>query len=90
MPVSRAYASDRGRMEGVAVQAYELISTERQQKTDYASVFNLVWYGLQPLELGLSDTARPYKLTDGVFFGANTEMGSPACSRSASGHTAPR
>ncbi len=66
----RAYASDRGRMEGVAVQAYELISTERQQKTDYASVFNLVWYGLQPLELGLSDTSQSYTLTDGVFFGA--------------------
>lgn len=65
-----AHASDRGRMEGVAVQAYELISEQRQQKTDYASVFNLVWYGLQPLELGLSDTSRPYKLTDGVFFGA--------------------
>lgn len=65
----RAYESDRGRMEGVAVQAYELIATQRQQKADYASVFNLVWYGLQPLELGLSDTSRPCKITDGIFFG---------------------
>ena len=39
----------------------------------YASVFNLVWYGLQPLELGLSDTSRPYTMDDGIFFGPYRE-----------------
>ena len=69
----RAYESQGGRMEGVAVQAYGLIAAQRRQHTDYASVFNLVWYGLEPLELGLSDTFRAYTEADGVFFGPYRE-----------------
>ena len=65
----RAYASQEGRMEGIATEAYSLIVPQRRLKADYASVFNLVWYGLQPLEIGLADTTRPIQSTDGVFFG---------------------
>lgn len=65
----RAFESQEGRMEGIATEAYELIVPQRRLQADYASVFNLVWYGLQPLELGLPDTARPSTVRDGVFFG---------------------
>ena len=67
---SRAYNSQEGRMEGIAVEAYELLATQRRQQADYASVFNLIWYGLKPLPLGLTDTSRPYTLDDGIRFGA--------------------
>ena len=69
----RAYESQRGRMEGIAIEAYELIAAQRKAGADYASVFNLAWYGLEPLAIGLSDTSRPYTLTDGVFFGPYRE-----------------
>jgi hypothetical protein len=69
----RAYESQRGRMEGIAVEAYGLIADQRRHGADYASVFNLAWYGLEPLEIGLADTNRPYTLTDGVFFGPYRE-----------------
>lgn len=69
----RAYESQRGRMEGIAVEAYGLIADQRRHGADYASVFNLAWYGLAPLEIGLADTTRPYALTDGVFFGPYLE-----------------
>ena len=65
----RAYESQRGRMEGIAIEAYELIAAQRKAGADYGCVFNLAWYGLEPLELGLRDTSRPYTRTDGVFFG---------------------
>jgi hypothetical protein len=69
----RAYESQAGRMEGVATEAYGLLAAQRRLKADYVSVFNLAWYGLQPLEIGLADTARPYRLTDGIFFGPYRE-----------------
>lgn len=64
----RAYESQEGRMEGIAIEAYNLIKEQREVGACYASVFNLVWYGLQPLELGQTDTTRPYNLQDGIFF----------------------
>ena len=67
---SRAYDSQEGRMEGIAVEAYELLAGQRRQQADYASVFNLIWYGLKPLPLGLANTHRPYTLDDGIRFGA--------------------
>lgn len=69
----RAYESQRGRMEGIAVEAYGLIADQRRHGADYGCVFNLAWYGLTPLEIGLADTSRPYALTDGVFFGPYRE-----------------
>jgi len=70
---TRAYRSQEGRMEGIAIEAYDLIKRQRQAGASYASVFNLAWYGLQPLELGLRDTSRPGTDVDGVFFGAYRE-----------------
>jgi len=64
----RAYVSFEGRMEGIAIEAYQNLLEERKYDADYRSVFNLVWYGLRPLPLGMPDTARPPELTDGVFF----------------------
>ena len=69
----RAYESARGRMEGIAVEAYGLIAAQRRAGADYGCVFNLTWYGLVPLEIGMPDTARPYTLMDGIFFGPYRE-----------------
>ena len=69
----RAFESMQGRMEGIAIQAYEAIAEQRKLRADYVSVFNLVWYGLKPLEIGLADTSCPPTLRDGVFFGAYQE-----------------
>lgn len=70
----RAYESMEGRMEGLAYEAYNLIANgQRKYGASYCSVFNLVWYALQPLEFGLSDTTRPYTLEDGIFFGPCVE-----------------
>ena len=69
----RAFESMQGRMEGIAIEAYEKIAEQRKLRADYASVFNLAWYGLKPLEIGLPDTTRPPTLRDGVFFGPYRE-----------------
>jgi beta-galactosidase len=68
-----AYRSQEGRMKGIAIEAYDLIKRQRRAGASYASVFNLAWYGLQPLELGLPDTTRPYTINDGIFFGPYRE-----------------
>lgn len=60
-------------MEGIAIEAYQDLLDEREYDADYRSVFNLVWYGLRPLPLGMPDTSRPPELTDGVFFPAFEE-----------------
>ena len=70
---NRAYESQQGRMEGLASEAYELIKKQKAHNASYASVFNLVWYGLQPLEIGLKDTTRKSNPTDGIFFKPFTE-----------------
>lgn len=70
---SRAYESEQGRIEGLAIEAYEQIKKERESGFSYSCVFNLVWYGLQPLELGQTDTTRPYTMSDGIFFKKYTE-----------------
>jgi hypothetical protein len=64
----RAYGSFENRMEGIAIEAYQNLLSQRKYSANYRSVFNLVWYGLRPLPLGMSDTSRPPELTDGVFF----------------------
>lgn len=65
---NRAYESMLGRMEAVAIESYELIKTQREFNSSYSSIFNLVWYALQPLELGMNDTSRPPMVDDGIFF----------------------
>jgi hypothetical protein len=69
----RAYVSFEGRMEGIAVESYQDLLDQRKEGADYRSVFNLVWYGLRPLPLGMPDTSRPPELTDGIFFPAFEE-----------------
>ncbi|MFA5327474.1 MAG: sugar-binding domain-containing protein [Prolixibacteraceae bacterium] len=69
----RAYESQLGRMEGVAAEASELLNLQKKYKASFLSVFNIVWYGLKPLELGLKDTSRAPELSDGVFFAAYRE-----------------
>jgi hypothetical protein len=64
----RAYASFLGRMEGVAASSYQSLMAQRDRGAIYRSVFNLVWYGLQPLPLGMKDTTRAPTLADGVWF----------------------
>lgn len=65
----RAYESMTGRMEGIAQESYNLIKIQRSFGASYTSVFNLVWYALQPLPLGLTDVTRSPKPEDGIFFG---------------------
>ena len=62
------YESFEGRMEGIAKQSYEQLMLQHQYHADYCSVFNLVWYGLQPLPLGLPDVTKAPTLQDGIFF----------------------
>jgi hypothetical protein len=64
----KAYDSYEGRMEGIAVDSYKHLLNQRKYNASYRSVFNLVWYGLQPLPLGLADTTKPPSLDDGIFF----------------------
>ncbi|HEY4325060.1 MAG TPA: glycoside hydrolase family 2 TIM barrel-domain containing protein [Mucilaginibacter sp.] len=65
---NRAYESFLGRMEGVAADSYKILVAEREKDAIYRSVFNMVWYGLKPLPLGLKDTSNPPTLNDGVYF----------------------
>lgn len=65
----RAYESMLGRMEGVAAEALELLNIQKKYKANFMSVFNVAWYGLKPLEIGLKDTTRTPEMMDGVYFG---------------------
>lgn len=69
----RAYASFLGRMEGVASSSWSSLVAQRSREAVYRSVFNLVWYGLQPLALGMKDTTKPPSSEDGIFFTAFKE-----------------
>ena len=64
----RAYESFLGRMEGVAIDSYQNLLLQKKFHADYRSVFNLVWYGLQPLPLGMADTSHSPTLEEGIFF----------------------
>lgn len=70
---ARAYESMEGRMEGLAIEACELIADQRELKASFVSVFNLCWYALKPLALGMRDTSRAPELEDGVHFAGYTE-----------------
>ncbi|MCW3092950.1 MAG: glycoside hydrolase family 2 [Ferruginibacter sp.] len=73
---NRSYQSFLGRMEGVAASSYQSLIAQRERNAVYRSVFNLVWYGLKPLPLGLKDPSKPPTLQDGVFF-SSFEEGKP-------------
>ena len=64
-----AYESQYGRMKGIANEVYHLIADQRNNGASYVSVFNMAWYGLQPLPLGKKDqTTKPSLTADGIFF----------------------
>jgi len=68
-----SYVSAAGRMQGVADEALKLANAQKRYHAIYRSIFNLVWYGLKPLELGLADTTRAPMPCDGIFFPAFKE-----------------
>ncbi len=68
-----AYESQLGRMEGLALEAYGLIGNQQKYGASYQSIFNLIWYGLKPLPLGLKDVSCPPEQTDGIFFSTYKE-----------------
>lgn len=70
---NRAYESDRGRMEGLAYECYGLLTSQQKYGANYQSVFNIVWYSVQPLPLGKSDLTKAPSLDEGVFFGKYRE-----------------
>jgi|GEM_PF-3460745 len=61
-------------MEGLAGEAFETISMQRGLDACYASISNLAWYGVQPLEIGLDDITRPVEAEDGIWFGPYREQ----------------
>ena len=70
---NRAYESDAGRMEGLAEECYGLLRSQQKFGGSYQSVFNIVWYGVQPLPLGKRDLTRPINPDEGIFFGKYRE-----------------
>lgn len=84
----RAYESQLGRMEGLAYECYDLIAQQRSLGASYVSVFNMAWYGLQPLPFGKRDLSTKPTLTDGIHFleyeegipGIQPERMGPYCS----------
>jgi beta-galactosidase len=70
---NRAYESDLGRMEGLAYECYGLLTSQQKYGANYQSVFNIVWYSIQPLPLGKTDLTKAPTLDDGIFFGKYRE-----------------
>ncbi|MDB6018246.1 MAG: glycoside hydrolase family 2 [Pedosphaera sp.] len=70
---NRAYESDLGRMEGLAYECYGLLTSQQKFGANYQSVFNIVWYGVQPLPLGKADLTKASSPDEGVFFGQYRE-----------------
>jgi beta-galactosidase len=66
---NRAYESDLGRMEGLAYECYGLLTSQQKYDANYQSVFNIVWYSIQPLPLGKRDLTKVPTLDEGIFFG---------------------
>ena len=65
---NRAYESDLGRMEGLANECYGLLRAQQKYGASYQSVFNIVWYAIQPLPLGKSDLSQPITADEAIFF----------------------
>lgn len=65
----RSFESVLGRMEAIAIDAYQALKQQHEKGAAYASVFNVAWYALKPLPLGLKDTSKKIEPEDGIFFG---------------------
>jgi hypothetical protein len=70
---NRTYESDLGRMEGLAYECYGLLASQQKFGADYQSVFNIVWYSVQPLPLGKTDLTKATSPDEGIFFGKYRE-----------------
>ncbi len=66
---NHAYESPLGRMEGLAYECYGLLTSQQKYGANYQSVFNIAWYGVQPLPFGKSDLTKAPELEEGIFFG---------------------
>ena len=69
----RAYESVEGRMEGLALESYNLLKDMRSSGASYSTVFNMAWYALKPLPLGKQDLTSDMTLEDGIVFGPYVE-----------------
>jgi beta-galactosidase len=74
----RAYENFAGRMEGVGIEVYELL-TQRHVPSSafYISPYSVTWYGLKHMPLGHPQTERPQTMEDGVLFTAPYQEGKP-------------
>lgn len=71
---ARAYESAKGRMEGLANECWHLLADQRWAGASYSTVFNMAWYALKPLPLGMRDlSVAPSIEKDGIFFGEYVE-----------------
>ncbi len=63
----RAFESAQGRMEALATECYDMLRLQDELKASYQSVFNIVWYGLKPLNIGKPNQSYPSRLDEGIF-----------------------
>ncbi len=68
-----AFQSVEDRMKGVAVQSYGNLEAQISAGFSYVSVFNLAWYGLQPLPLGHANQENAPTVENGIIFGEYRE-----------------
>jgi Glycosyl hydrolases family 2, sugar binding domain/Glycosyl hydrolases family 2/Glycosyl hydrolases family 2, TIM barrel domain len=72
----RAYRSYKDHADGIAIDAYELLKTERQVCV-YCSIWNIGYYGVEELPVGLSDISKTPTRDDGVFLTTPYVEGKP-------------
>lgn len=73
----RAYRSYKDYADAVAIDAFELLKAQRAVNAAYCSVWNVSYYGVQNLPLGLTDLSKAPERGDGVYFTAPYEEGKP-------------
>ncbi len=73
----RAYLSTYGRNEALAIDLYDNIVRLALPHLSYFSPSEVVWFGLEHLNLGFSDFSRLPTEADGVFFSLPYQEGKP-------------
>jgi hypothetical protein len=64
----RAYRSYKDFADAVAIDAFELLKVQRQVNTAYTSVWNVSYYGVQLLPLGITDLSKAPAKGEGIYF----------------------
>ncbi len=72
----RAYRSYSDFSDAVAIDAYELLKIQRKVGV-FCSVWNVGYYGVEELPLGMVDTSKPPTKNDGVFLTMPYTEGKP-------------